>query len=744
MAGNDGSFLSELKRRNVYRVGLAYIVASWALLQVIDVVEPIIGMPDWVAKLILVLAAFGLPLVLVFAWAYEMTPDGLKREKDIDRSKSITSETGRRLDRLIVGILAVAVVLMAFDQYVFHGDDAAPAAETVAASEAPAATQEVTATSVAPSIAVLPFANMSADESSTYFSDGLADTLLHMLAQIREIRVAARTSSFQFRDQNTDITKIAEALNVGTVLEGSVQRAGNKIRVTAQLIEADSGYHLWSGNYDRSLDDVFAIQDEIASEVVEALKVSLLGESAEKLTKHETDNFEAYTQYLMAINDVAEYSFDSLRRAERRFRNAVTLDPDFALAWARLGELYLNLNSFGAADAREMNEKAEEAASKALELEPDSPLAIAVLATVEMNRGNDETAEKLFLRAIELGPNEAAARAGLAEVLADRGEFIEATRLLEEAVALDPLSVAIHFPLVHAYRVLRNYDEALAHIERMREIEPGSPMPWYAHAYLEFSRGNWALAVVTYQRAHELDPDDPEIAVEIGDFYLSLRMPAEARQWYDRAAEIDPGHPLSRTAPLALSLYEGRGSREAARLARQLLDDGIPARKSARYLVLQALWDEAVTHGGWDELLELLSNHFPEYFDPDGDWSGQQDLTTWMVGSILFAAGREEQAMRILQPILDKGAEFRQKLGYNEGAIWNLAAAGRRDELIAELADTQELGMSAYLWPVGVSNFPGFDFVRDEPEMKALVESLEAKAIEQRQELARLLAKNAD
>ena len=742
MAGNDGSFLSELKRRNVYRVGLAYIVASWALLQVIDVVEPIIGMPGWVAKLILVLAAVGLPLVLVFAWAYEMTPEGLKREKDVDRSQSITPETGRRLDRIIVGVLAIAVVLMALDQYVFHGDEASPVAATASAGEAPAAGQEVTATSVAPSIAVLPFANMSADESSAYFSDGLADTLLHMLAQIREIRVAARTSSFQFRDQNTDITKIAEALNVGTILEGSVQRAGNKIRVTAQLIEADSGFHLWSGNFDRNLDDVFAIQDEIASEVVAALKVSLLGESAEKLTKHGTDNVEAYTEYLMAINDVSKYTFDSMRRGEKRFLNAVALDPDFAMAWARLGDLYLRLDAFGAGDAREMNDKAQDAASKALELQPDSAVAISVLASVELNRGNADMAEQLFLRAIELGPNEATPRAGLAQALARRNEFTESVRRVEEALALDPLSVALHYRAVGAYRNLRNYDEALEHINRMREIQPDSPVPWYGEGYVEFERGNWARALLAFERAHELDPDDPELAVQIGDYYLSLKMPGEARHWYDRAAEIDAAHPVSRSAPLNLLLYETHGSREAAALARQLLDERIAARKGSHYLVFHALWGDAAMRGGWDEVLELLRDHFPAYFDPDGDWSEQDDSTTWSVGAILHAAGRREQAMRILQPILDDGAEYRRKVGRRDGYIWDLAATGQRDELIEELARTDDVSSLGMVWPVAIANFPGFDFVRDEPEFKALLALLEAKAAEQRQELARLQAKN--
>ncbi len=738
MASKEGSFFSELKRRNVWRVGLAYVFSSWLLLQVIDVVEPIIGMPGWVAKLILVLLAVGLPLALVFSWAYEMTPEGLKREKDVDRSHSITPQTGRRLDRLIIGVLVVAVGLMAVDQYFLDRDVEPAPAESVATIETDAAPAEVTQTE-APSIAVLPFANMSADESSAYFSDGLADTLLHMLAQIREIRVAARTSSFQFRDQNTDITKIAESLNVGTVLEGSVQKAGNKIRVTAQLIEADTGYHLWSGNYDRSLDDVFAIQDEIANEVVSALKVSLLGESQEKLERHETDSVDAYTEYLLAINDVNQYTFESLRRAERRFLSALEADPAYAVAWARLGELYLDMEQFGVGEFREMNEKARDAASRAMDLDPDSAAAIAVLATVERNYGNLEMAEQLYERAIAAGPNEATARVGLADILSERNDRLEAIDLLHEALALDPLSPTVHRNLAEQYRVLEDYEKALAHLAKIREIEPESPLAWYSKADVEFERGNWAQALMDYMRAHELDPDDPEIATGIAEYYLALGMPGDARQWYDRSVEIDPMHPVARSAPLALYLYEKRSSPDGPALARQLLEEKIGSRQVARHLVLMTLWDEAVRNGDWDATLGLLQDHFPEYFDPDGDWSSRDFATTWYMGAILHASGHEEQAMRIMQRFLDDSAESRDRFRLGMMHVWNLAATGQRDKLLAALTEIRQAGRTHRLWPLFIVRLHAFDFVHDEPEYRAYIDWLETKSLEQQQELQKLL-----
>ena len=328
MAQNNDkeSFFEELRRRNVYRVGVGYAIVSWLLLQVIDVVLPIMGVPDWVPGLILTMLAVGFPMALIFAWAYEMTPEGLKREKEVDRSQSITDQTARKLDRIIIGVLVVAVGMLLVDKFLLTEMAVVPE-ETVAE------TSDVSTAPVdqSPSIAVLPFLNMSDDESSTYFSDGLADTLLHMLAQIRELRVAARTSSFQFRDKAMDIGEIGRSLKVGTVLEGSVQRSGNKIRVTAQLIDVGNGYHLWSGNFDRNLDDVFEIQDEIAREVVTALKVSLLGEPAETLDQEQTEVVAAYTEYLLAIDELNSVSFESLSNAVAHLQEAIRLDPNLSL-----------------------------------------------------------------------------------------------------------------------------------------------------------------------------------------------------------------------------------------------------------------------------------------------------------------------------------------------------------------------------------------------------------------------------
>ena len=325
-------FFEELKRRNVYRVGVAYAVLTWLILQVIDTITPIFSLPDFAPKLVLSILAVGFPAVMLFAWAFELTPEGIKREKDVDRSQSITSNTGQRLDKITIGVLVIVVAMLLADK--FFLSDAPIPVQVVSTSDAP---ESAVVEDETPSIAVLPFVNMSDDKSSEYFSDGLADTMLHMLAQVTEIRVAARTSSFQFRDQSMDISKIGEQLNVATVLEGSVQRAGEKIRVTAQLIDVENGFHLWSGNFDRNLNDVFAIQDEIADEVVAALKISLLGEVAGTMDRDQTDNIDAYTEYLLGLNALSESSTNGFTRAVDHLQTAIKWDPDYARRLVNFG-----------------------------------------------------------------------------------------------------------------------------------------------------------------------------------------------------------------------------------------------------------------------------------------------------------------------------------------------------------------------------------------------------------------------
>jgi len=273
------SFFKELQRRNVFKVAAAYLIVGWLIMQAGEVMSPALNLPGWVNSMLAFFLILGFPLAMFFAWAFEMTPEGLKKEKDVDRSKSMTSATGKKLNNTITVVLVLALGLFAFDKFVLDPDRDA---EEIATAVQVATEQQAPVSDSAQadnSIAVLPFVNMSSDPEQECFSDGLSEELLNLLAKIPELRVAARTSSFSFKDQSIEIPEIASRLKVVHILEGSVRKSGNQIRITAQLIQADSGYHLWSKTYDRELDNIFQIQDEIAAAVVDALKITLLGKA---------------------------------------------------------------------------------------------------------------------------------------------------------------------------------------------------------------------------------------------------------------------------------------------------------------------------------------------------------------------------------------------------------------------------------------------------------------------------------
>jgi TolB-like protein/cytochrome c-type biogenesis protein CcmH/NrfG len=728
LASDGGSFFAELTRRNVWRVGIAYVIASWLILQVIDVIEPLVGMPLWASQLVLVLLIIGFPLTLVFSWAFEVTPDGLKREKDIDRSQSISHETGRRLDKVTIVVFALAVVMMVIDR-------------NLPATSAPADTGEVSApvaqrATVLPSIAVLPFANMSSDEGSAYFSDGLADTLLHMLAQISEIRVAARTSSFRFREPGADIKDIAASLGVGNVLEGSVQKSGDRIRITAQLIEAETGFHLWSGNFDRDLDDVFAIQDEIATEVVDALKVSLLGEAAARLTTRETENIDAYTEFLLGIDKLNLSTIRAFQEAERHFARAVELDPKYARAWGMLGLTYLRMLDWGSGTPEALLPRIENAATRATSIDEDLAVAIAVLAMTEHRRGNGEVAEQLLRRAVEADPNAIEARNYYSRILNEAGRDDEALRLLQESLAIDPLSAEVHFLMAIMHRGRFEYEKSLRILDRLAEIEPLNPVPPVLHGAIEYDYGNWARAVMDVVRGFRLDPDDPEIAIDVGVTLLALQLPDEATQWFNRAAEIDPEHAAVRGAYLLRALNEGTVPAESAQAARRLLDDKVANRKGSRINAIRTIRRYAVENNEVDEALAYLQGHYPEYFDLA---SANLDSveTSVLIGDLFRRSGRTEDAKRLLGQRLDRYRDLMDETRVWQTEPLRVAAAMQDRELLLRMLsrytqDVVDRKESPSNWFLNFERDPLYDFVREEPAYIELVDLLAKRAAEQR------------
>jgi len=332
------SLITELKRRNVFRVAVAYAVVAWVLAQVADLAFDNFGTPGWVPKTVLFVLVLGFPLAVFFAWAFELTPEGVKKEKDVDRSKSITRETGRKLNYLIIAVLTLAVSLLLIDRFVFR------------ASEAPAATEAAVTSATDKSVAVLPFVAMSSGPDDQYFADGMTEEILNSLAGLPDLLVTARTSAFAFKGLDISIPEIATRLGVAHVVEGSVRRAGDQLRITAQLIRAHDGFHLWSETYDRSAADILGVQGEIAAKIADALDIVLDAGQLEKMRASGLRNPEAFIAYQKGLEVFAEAHANfsdvefvsELRAANQYFERVIELDPDFSAAYFDHGDYYIH------------------------------------------------------------------------------------------------------------------------------------------------------------------------------------------------------------------------------------------------------------------------------------------------------------------------------------------------------------------------------------------------------------------
>ena len=452
----------ELKRRNVVRVGVAYLVISWVLVEVSDTIAPMMALPDWAPRLVLFVLIIGLPVALFLSWAYELTPEGVKKTHEVDADASITHSTGRKLDRMIIGALVVAVAFLVYDRTSGPpAPTAPPAVEAEPAAEGPK------------TIAVLPFADMSPDQSQEYFADGISEELLNVLVRVEGLRVSSRTSSFSFKGKDTPIPEIAAALNVDHILEGSVRSQGNRVRITAQLIDVKTDSHLWSASFDRELDDIFAIQDEIAAAIVAALKVALIGEAG-PLVEASTQNMEAYNLYLRGLHQLALRTPQSFEAAIDVLEQAIALDPDFADAYSTLSRVFYVAPRYSPdIPFAEAAERGRAAARTAIQLAPDDPKALTTSAMAKLVLDWDfEGAEMDFKRAVALSPNDSELHNFYGDYLRNVFDFEKAIEIEGRAAELDPLFPVNWTDLGFTYQLAGEYDNAVAAYERALAIDP--------------------------------------------------------------------------------------------------------------------------------------------------------------------------------------------------------------------------------------------------------------------------------
>jgi TolB-like protein/Flp pilus assembly protein TadD len=537
------NFFAELKRRNVYKVAVAYAVVGWLLVQVTTQVFPFFEIPNWAVRLIVLAIALGFPIALVIAWAFELTPEGLKRTEDVDLAAPARTKTHAWIYVVIVGAL-LSVGLFMLGRYGFREKNSL-------SSEMPAK-----------SIAVLPFVNMSADKNDEYLSDGVSEELITALSKITGLQVKARTSSFAFKGKNEDIQKIGELLHVSHLLEGSVAKAGNKLRITAQLIQASDGNHEWSDTYDREMQDIFAVRSEVAQQVADTLKVRLLGEDKRKIDKKPTENLEAYNLYRQGRFYADKLSEEGMTKAVPFFQQAIEKDPRFALAYAGLADNYVI-----AADAiippREAFSKAKEAALKAIELDDSLAEAHASLGLVHYHYDWDwSAAEKELKRALELNPQSAQSYTLYTHYLAGMGRYDEAKKYGARALELDPLSVSAHWFLGWGAIYAGRSDEAIGFFSKALELDPNNPWTrWFlGRAYL--LSGNSSRAIEEMETGLRFGPDDPLGLGFTGYVYAVTGRRADALKILQRLDELEKHRFISTIS--RVYVYAGLGDKDKA------------------------------------------------------------------------------------------------------------------------------------------------------------------------------------
>ena len=639
------SFFAELKRRNVFRVAIAYLAVAWLLIEVAGTLFPGFGIPDSAFRFVVVMLALGFVPALIFSWAYEITPDGLKREKEIVRDASITYLTAKRLDKLTIGLIVVALAFIVVDRFWLGSRIAGP----------PATTADLVSDSVLPSepeteqfpnsIAVLPFANRSANPNDIFFVDGIHDDLLTYISQIGSIKTISRTSVMKYRDSTQSIPEIAMELGVATVLEGGVQRAGEQVRINIQLIDARTDNHLWSEIYDRQLTatNIFAIQSEIAKSIAGALRATLSPGARERIDSIPTENLEALEAYFLGRQSIVTRRITDLARAAGHFEEAVANDPGFALAYVGLADTYLLQGLYGGLTMEEGLTKSKAAAERALQLDPRLGQAYASVAKRKDWEGDYEEAEASFQRALELNPNYAPTYQWYGEMLRKlNGRMTEALESSRRAVGLDPKSAIIVNDYGETLESAGRLDEALANYRQAVEIEPQFASGYRRIGALYATRlGRLDRALAAYQEAFSIEPDDWWTSTMMGLIYLELGDLQHAESWRDRALALAVD--FVPDIVVAIHAYRGEDDEALAYANKDLESDRGNLRS------LRVIRDHEVKNGNLAEARIRFEQAYPELFDATALNIGRDNRETAVdLAYLLLQTGEQSQAEHLL------------------------------------------------------------------------------------------------
>jgi adenylate cyclase len=694
--------VAELKRRNVIRMAGLYMVGAWLITQVAGTVLPMFGAPGWIARSVVILLAIGFIPALAFAWIFELTPEGLKRDAEVAPDESIAPQTARRMERLIIALFAVALVFFALDKFVLAPKrEAALVTATERKAKAVAASENKPAVS-AKTIAVLPFVDMSKARDQEYFSDGLAETTLDMLSRVPDLKVISRTSSFAFKGKPMDVREIGRKLGVAHILEGSVQQSGDTLRITAQLIRTSDGSHLWSKQYDRRMADIFKIQDEVATEVVNAIQGVLPAADQRRMLGQNTGNVAAYQEYLKGIALLPGRKVQDMLRAVVHFERAIELDPGYARAYA-MAAIALGLLGEYTADTPEMIGRRDRYIDRALELSPGLGEAHIAQANRLRGLGDLAGAQKAYQRGIELAPSYSSGYQWYGELLFNEiGEPKQALPMFERALSLDPLSPVVRLTYSNSLANLARLDEASAINDKLLADYPGLPIATRQQAFLYGERGDLVQALRAHDRTIANEPSEPN-RIDKCFTLLQFGALAEAKRC---AMKIAADHPQSvgqSRLQAALALSQGDFAGALPMLGKMGPDDWTRAE------ILQS-------NGRSEEALEIYRKMVPELFVQElvpGTVKYPGD--TVAVAAALIKTGASEQAHMLLRAGIKDAAAL--PIGGSLGRRWSEVFAygllGEYDNACKALAEAAEAGY--FKLYVVLENEPALALLRARP-----------------------------
>jgi len=707
------SFFKELKRRNVYRVGLAYAIISWLVLQVVDVVVPILELQPWVGKLLFVMLAAGLPVALILAWAFELTPEGIKHDHEVDHKQPAAAQSGRKLDFIIIGLMAVALIYFALN----HDWSENRGSRNIG-------------TASGQSIAVLPFANRSALVDDVFFVDGVHDDLLTLLSKLGDLKVISRTSVERFRDTSLSIPEVASRLGVATVLEGAVQRAGGQVRIIVQLIDAGTDEHLWAESYDRELtaENIFAIQSDIAEAIAQALQAVLTPDEQSRVAAVPTSSFAAYEEFLRGRQKMILREIPDIQQAVEHFRNSIQLDRNFAMAYVGLADAYHVLESYGDMSLSEALPLMEAAVNTARELDPDLGEAQTAYGAVLRYTGRSDETIAAYEKAIELAPGYATSYHWLAEHWrTGRNRPDTALPLIRKAQELDPLSPVINITVAETLTDLGRNAEALAQIDHAIEISPA-----FASAYItkseilawSFGQLDEALQLADY--AAELDPQSLNSCVTIARLFSHLGDDARAIENIERCLELGPDYMFAHFVAMEIYLVSGDSERTLQHARR------VHAVNQGWWFPKRVIRDFDIDRGQADEARTRYESYNPEFTD-----EGMIVVTSNTHGAatdyayLLLLDGENNRLRQVLLPVLEylSDAPRLGRYGTRIDDVRALAILGQADSALEALAEAVATGWrSSWRIELGLGSL---DSIREDPRFITQQAILEADAAAQ-------------